>query len=102
MRLRAFPYECSKCPAAAKPRFGCGFDERYRDKAEIKYESDVQTCPRYFVEGDPDIAYVLSNLDDYRRGALGPTGLLDAPLVDALRTAESAIADWSNAMEVDA
>jgi hypothetical protein len=40
--------------------------------------------------------YVIDLLRDYKRGALGPVGQLDAPLVDYLRAAETGYIKWSD------
>jgi hypothetical protein len=59
----------------------------------------MKTCPRYYLESSADVARVMYELEDYRRGALGPVGRLPAPLVDALRFADSAQRRWADESE---
>ena len=102
VELIAFPAECSKCPRATNAeRFGCGWDERYRDKALLQHAWDdsLRTCPRWHLEAIPDVTRVLHDLEDYRRGSLGPVGSLPAPLVDYLRIADGVQRQWADTGE---
>lgn len=94
----AFPAECSKCNRAINaPRFGCGWDEQHAGRGKVRHEwaPDLKTCPRYYLESDRDIERVLYDLEDYRRGSLGPIGQLPATLVDYLRLADATQRRWA-------
>jgi len=93
----AFPSECKDCNRAANAeRFGCGHDPRHAGKGRISHswDEDLKTCPRFYLEGNRDVATLLYDLEDYRRGALGPVGKLTASRVDYLRMADAAHRQW--------
>jgi hypothetical protein len=99
--LKRTPRECTGCPVEIKRRWGCGYDERYRGKAKVRMAwSKLKTCPQFYAR-DPDVAYVMENLEDYRRGALGPIGRLSAPLVDYLRFVDNAKHKWDEANSLE-
>jgi len=60
----------------------------------------LKTCPQFYAR-DPDVHYILSNLEDYKRGALGPIGRLPAHVVDYLRAAESSRNKWLESNQMD-
>lgn len=62
--------------------------------------AELRTCPQYYLH-DPDVIAVWSSLGDYRRGTLGPVGLLPAPLVDYLRALDNGHRDWEQAMQLE-
>jgi hypothetical protein len=93
----AFPHECSKCPRGDEARrWGCGWDPKTAGKGKVVHVWDdkLRTCPRYYLEAYPDVGRVLYELEDYRRGALGPVGQLRADLVDYYRMADSTQRKW--------
>lgn len=99
LEIVAFPSECSKCNREINAeRFGCGWDDRYKGKGKLSHtwDPDWKTCPRYSLESNPDVTMLLHDMEDYRRGALGPVGALPAPLVDYLRFADSVQNKWAD------
>jgi hypothetical protein len=78
--------------------WGCGFsghDGKSRHLWVIPGEGDVlpepvrHTCPRWYWQ-QPLVQEVYSDLEDYKRGALGDVLSLPAPYLDLLRVAEGA------------
>lgn len=82
-----------------KERFGCGWDKRYAGKGIERPDSPLRTCPQYYAR-QPDVQEVIGMLQDYTRGALGPVGRLDAPMLDYLRCAEAARNEWADAQGI--
>lgn len=79
--------------------FGCGWKEEYAGTGLHRTRgADIEpfnkTCENYFWEQRP-IQLVLSDLEDYRRGALGNVWELPSPHLDLLRVADSQESQWS-------
>ena len=78
--------------------FGCGYDDRFRGKALCAYEfgaPELATCPHYYAR-QPLIGSLSEQIEDYRRGALGPIWSLPAPMVDGLRVLDAEMAAWKS------
>lgn len=97
-----FPFACADCPTEQRTDYGCGYDEAAIGKARVQYKGalgELRTCPQWLYHEIPIAYWTLTNLEDYRRGALGNVLDLDADLLDYLRVADSEMGAWRDAME---
>lgn len=94
-------------------RYGCGFRSDTRGRATVSFTwvkqlmpdapaSVAKTCPRYFLEADPDVQFIFQNLEDYERGTLGPVGQLPALHVHAYRAALTGRRYWESVQQIEA
>ena len=54
---------------------------------------NLRTCPRYFLS-KPYVQLIYADVEDYKRGAFGNVLDLEAPYLEYLRTAATAMDMW--------
>jgi hypothetical protein len=97
-RLEPFPRDCANCGPDWQKYFGCGF-AGYEGKGKQVYtkgsrqEPYSRTCPRYYYQ-QPWVSCLLSDLGDYKRGAMGNVLYLEAQYLDYLRILENEMTEW--------
>lgn len=81
-KMVPFPRACKNCSAEEKERWGCGFD-KIEGTMEYQYTMSQnpwnKTCPQFFV-AQPAVYSILSQLRDYKRGAIALNNLSSAHL----------------------
>ncbi len=80
--------------------FGCGWKPEYTGTGQARSRGADEapynrTCENFYWEQQP-VQIVLSDLEDYRRGALGHVWNLPAPHLDLLRIADAEESQWSS------
>lgn len=101
---------CDGCDLHHRALYGCGCSygtphtpeaggPSYEGLATVTYlfgadqEPWSRTCPRYYATA-PHIAEIYSDLEDYRRGAMGDVDQLEHQLLIYLRAIDAAKNQW--------
>jgi len=77
--------------------FGCGRDGHEGKSTAYEHGASEEpwsrSCPRYYYEMQW-FQMVMADLEDYRRGAMGPVQDMEAPHLDLLRVAHAEKIVW--------